>query len=217
MYPRFFMEGRTMKTQCMVLASLISALLLRCTTPLPKEGIFGQYSFQYEGATYLIHSLTPKYKDGYNVLIQKRGDQIVLQGIDREQDGILDELIVGEIPLEKAKEIYKKGISEAERRGNVYKKNVNREYRTTIDDYTYVVVTYLLELGSIYNRLTIMEPWFSKVEVVILDSGADGTLDKIEKGEGILEEYQKKYSLVLQRGLKEKKVIKSEGTYQVVM
>ena len=60
----------------------------------------GGFSYNYEGKMYSIESLTPESREGYNYLIQKENDKLVLRAIDKEQDGILDKLLVGNISLE---------------------------------------------------------------------------------------------------------------------
>lgn len=53
--------------------------------------------------------------------------------------------------------------------------------------------------------------------VVVLDLNADGMLDRMEKGTESLRLYQRLYREVLSRGLKEKRVVKKDGMYIVVV
>ena len=92
-------------------AAGLIAILINCGPTRPKIEI-GGYDFKYEGKTYRIESIAPNFMEGYNTLILKEDDRIVLKATDKEQDGILDVVDIGELSLEKAKEIYQEGLAQ---------------------------------------------------------------------------------------------------------
>lgn len=195
-------------------AAGLIAILINCGPTRPKIEI-GGYDFKYEGKTYRIESIAPNFMEGYNTLILKEDDRIVLKATDKEQDGILDVVDIGELSLEKAKEIYQEGLDAGERRGYIRKKSIAREYQTTIDRKDYILATYILALGEIYNKLVIRDHFYR--EFILLDREADGILDEIEKGEEKLGYYQQLYRRVLNNGLREGRIVKPDGKYLVVL
>jgi hypothetical protein len=188
-------------------------ILIGCRTGRPTIGI-GGYSFEFEGESYRIESITPSFQDGHNILIRKVGNQLVLKAIDIQQNGHLDEVEVGNISIERARKIYRHGIDEGEKRGYVRIKTFAREYRTRIDHNQYIMATFIVEVGRIYNKLVVRD--LSRREAVIIDKEADGQLDLIEKGDRDLGYYQKHYRMVLIRGLEERRLVRENGRYKVV-
>lgn len=191
---------------------VVFIVVLGCGARRPVIEV-GGYFFEFEGKTYRIESITPNFLEGYNMLILREGEQLVIKGLDKEQDGVLDELSIGDISLEKAKEIYQEGIREGRRRGYIRVRSIAREFRTVIDSNRYILVTYILALGEIYNKLTINH--FFGEDTVVLDLEADGIIDKVEMGDKSLGHYQKIYRMVLGRGLMDGDVVKTDGMYIV--
>lgn len=176
----------------------------------------GGYNFEYEGQTYRIESVNPNKGVGYNVLSVKEGERNVALGLDRDQDGFLDGIVEGEISLRRAREIYSAGISDGERLGRIKSKVLTQEYRTAVGQYTCILVTYQLAIGDIFNRLSLVNTYYAPIEAILLDQGADGNLDLIERGEKEMEFYQAIYEQVIENGLKYGKVAESQGKYQVI-
>ncbi|MFQ6112923.1 MAG: hypothetical protein ACE5NG_02410 [bacterium] len=204
---------------CLVV--VISTIIHGCgsSATLRRNSTVGRISFDFNGRTYSIESVNPKSKSqlGYNLLVRREGQTILFKAVDKEQDGLLDELVIGDVSLEKAQEIYLEGLVAAETHGSIKKRDFPRVYRTSDELNRYELRTYILKLGEVYNKLTITKADGLKEEIVVLDLGADGTLDEIEKGQESLGHCQQLYSEVLDRGLKEKKVAKTDGMYHVVM
>jgi hypothetical protein len=194
--------------------AFLTILTAGCRTFGPKVEI-GGYGFSYEGREYRIESVTPSYSEGYNILSLRDGDNLVLKGIDKEQDGQLDELLVGRISLDEARKIYREGILEGERRGYLRKRTFAREYKTTDSINDYILATYILATGEVYNKLTINRKHSFGDSVTVFDQDADGQLDRIESGFESLSTYQKYYDEVLDRGLKDRKIVKSGKGYIV--
>lgn len=197
------------------LVVVASMILVGCASRIPVIETGGYY-FDFEGKTYRIDSVNPESMVGYNILALKEEEQNVVVGIDKDQNGSLDEVVAGNVSLQKAREIYLAGIADGEKQGRVKSETMTQEYRMVVDQYTYSLITYKLAVGEIFNKLIITNNYFNREEAVLLDQGADGRLDKIEIGERDLEHYQSIYAQVIERGLTYGRVKKSNGTFQVV-
>jgi hypothetical protein len=195
--------------------AVASMTLASCAAARPVIEIGGYY-FESGGATYRIQSVNPTSKVGYNILALKEEDRDVVLGLDYDQDGVLDGVVEGQLSLREASRIYGEGIAEGERRGIVRSRVQTQEFRTVINQYTYVLVTYHLAVGDVFNKLTILTEYYAPEEAILLDLGADGKLDTVEKGDRDLEHYQTLYEQVLRRGLQFGRVVKAGGLYHVL-
>jgi hypothetical protein len=194
--------------------AVLAVWIAGCQSSGPKVEI-GGYGFTYQGREYRIESVTPSYSEGYNILSLREDDKLVVKGIDKEQDGQLDELLVGKISLDEAKTIYHEGIREGERRGYLRKRTFAREYKTSDPLNDFVLATYILATGEVYNKLTISNKQVFGDPSVVFDEDADGQIDRIERGFEALSAFQKQYDNVLERGLKDRKIVKSGKRYIV--
>ncbi len=178
--------------------SLVGVMLAiwGCVPKGPRVEV-GGFAFHYDGLEYRIESITPNYSEGYNILTRREGDQLVLKAIDKEQDGRLDEVVTGNLALEIAQAIYREGILEGERRGYIKTRTFAREYRTfdTLNDY--ILATYVLATGEVYNKFSVIKKALVKSSWdVVIDQESDGTIDKIETGRELLSYYQTLYEKV---------------------
>ncbi len=204
-----------MKRLCGVWVAVATIMLAGCAASRPVIEI-GGYSFEFQGSTYRIQSVNPTSKVGYNILARREGDRDVVLGLDYDQDGVLDGVVEGQLSLQEASRVYGEGIAEGERLGIVRSRVQTQEFRTVINQYTYVLVTYHLAVGDVFNKLTILTEYYAPEVAILLDLGADGRLDTIEKGDKDLEHYQSLYEQVLQRGMQFGRVVKAGGLYHVL-
>jgi hypothetical protein len=204
-----------MRKRRLIRFALISLLITGCAAGRRVIEV-GGYDFDFEGQTYRIDSVNPRSEVGYNLLTRREGDESVVLGLDYDQDGSLDGVVEGQVPLERARQIYIAGIVEGQRLGRVRSKVQTEEFRIVINDFTYIVTTYKLALGTVFNKLTIMTAYYAPEVAVILDLEADGRLDTIEKGDQMLSYYQGLYEQVLDRGMRLGRVERIEGIYQVL-
>lgn len=194
---------------------IILSLALACA----KHGNIveiGGYTFDYKGKTYRIQSITPTISEGYNFLTLRDGETLVLKAVDKEQDGILDEVQVGDLSLDQANFIYNIGITEGERRGYIKKRTFAREYQFSDVERNYVLATYILAMGEIYNKLTINDRTGFRSSAVVLDTDADGKLDEVAEGTETLGFYQRIYQNVLEKGINANRIHKMSGHMVVV-
>lgn len=173
----------------------------------------GGMQFVFEGEQYVIRSYTPPTLEGYNILTLIRNGEVIFRAIDKEQDGVLDEVIEGEIDLETAREIYARGIRDAHEKGKVRSRSLAREFILAVDFRTYRMTTYMLALGDIYNRLVITN--IDNEQAVVVDYDANGKLDTVEEGDRDLKYYQGLYRIVLNYGMKNGDIIKTDNRFLV--
>jgi hypothetical protein len=173
-----------------------------------------ELKFNYGGEEYKIISYSTEDTEGYNYLIKEENDNVIIKCIDQQQDGVIDEVITGNISLDEANTIYSDVITMAEIKGSVKKKYFKRYYGTTVNDYYYDIKTYILASGQQYNIFSVMN-YTTNSTVTLEDEKADGRLDNFQNGNGKLEEYQRLYKMVIQKGLEDKKIKFEDGSYQV--
>jgi hypothetical protein len=208
-------EDRVMKILKIFATALISALILGCATTRPALKA-GGYPFTYEDKQYRIESVTPKTDVGYNILVFGESDQITVKAIDNDQDGVLDKVIKGDIQLAELQKIYETGLSFGKMHGTVKNRVPSREYRTSDVINFYVLNTYKLATGDIYNKLSIISKRTFQDPTVLLDLSADGSLNQVKGSEEKPEKYQNMYDLVLKRGLEDGQVVKTDGMFEVI-
>ena len=205
-----------MRIKSVITVIILAAIIMGCGVTRPPINTSG-ISFDYEGKTYRIESMTPQFKEGYNVLVLKEGNKTFLRAIDKEQDGLLDKVVQGKLTLAQADEIYRYGIAEAKHRGNYRKRDFARVYRTSDVMNDYVLRTYVLAVGETYNLFSVQNKNTQEFKSVVLDLAADGSLNEAEKGAENMEYYQKLYQEILDQGLKEGKILKTDEMYLVAL
>jgi len=171
-------------------------------------------TFSHQGEEYKILGFSPQQTEGYNLLIREDQNEILLKCIDKQQDGILDEVIVGDISLEEANNIYQGAISTASAKGSLKQKYFEHYYLTSDKEHTFELRTYVLVDGETYNVFAI-KPFNGDYSYIIRDLEADGSLDYFEAGEGDLEIFQSYYDDVVRKGISRDKIKFSEGVYYV--
>jgi len=170
--------------------------------------------FSHQGEEYKILGFSPQETEGYNLLVREVQNEILLKCIDKQQDGVLDEVIVGNISLERANNIYQEAIWTASAKGSLKQKYFEHYYLTSDKENTFELRTYVLVDGETYNVFAI-KPISNKFSYVIRDLRADGSLDFFEEGEGDLELFQSYYDEVVQKGISRDKIKFSDGVYYV--
>jgi len=198
-----------------LLAGIITLGLVGCGLRQPVVEL-GGYAFRYGGKEYRIESVTPSTLEGYNILTRRDRGELVFKAIDKDQNGVLDEIITGEVPFDEAGRIYEEGLQEGEKRHLIRRRSTVREYRTSDAAGDYVLTSFVLALGDIYNRLTITQRQAFRETVILTDCNADGSIDLIERGVGTVVTYQPKYDRLLEKARRENKLILTDGHYLVI-
>ncbi|MBN2414740.1 hypothetical protein JXO52_02810 [bacterium] len=175
-------------------------------------------SFEYEGDSYTIQSHNPDTQVGYNILVSMQDEKTVFKALDEQQDGVIDKVVVGDIPMWKAQTIYDAGIKSGREKGAVKKRYVERTYTCSDANYYYVLQTFELAVGDVYNKLVIQDRSTSFFQTIVTDIDADGSLNRIDKdGKLSMDAYQDFYKTVIARGMSEGKIQKSDNKYLVAM
>ena len=145
------MEDRMMK-RMVSLITVIGLIVIITGCSATRQNIaVSRYTFNFEGKMYVIESMTPDKTEGYNVLLHKVDEKMVMRAIDKEQDGRLDSIMKGTISLDDADRIYNAGIAMGRAKGQVKKRDFTRVYRTSDLMNDYVLKTYILTIGEEYN------------------------------------------------------------------
>ncbi len=193
--------------------NIIPVYFITCISTGPEIKV-GGYSFEFQGKNYNIESVTPNNVEGYNMITRREGTDLVFKAIDKEQDGTIDELSIGNMTIDQAQLIYQAAIDEGEKKGFLRKRTLSREYRSSIGGDRFILTTHILALGDTYNKLSYYEI-IQGIEVEMIDLEADGIVDRIDEGNKDLGYCQKIYRNIIDRGLKYGKVQQINGKYIV--
>ena len=201
-----------MKCALLVLV-LSSALLAGGCGSTKNEPSHYKFVFSHDGDDYEIISVVVSSDGGHNFLTSRDRGRLVLSAKDIDQDGTLDTVLIGDVELGVANDIYVAGIDEARRSGRYREQVSSRIFKYDRPGYTYVVQTFILESGDRYNTLIYFDA--AGNEVLCLDSDADGTLDRVTRGTVDLQLSQEFYELVLEEGLRRGRIVVMDDGYSV--
>ncbi len=206
-----------MKFYKTIIIAVLMAVFAGCRTTRPLP-VSGGYTFPHEGEEYQLSSMNPEARVGYNLLLKRNGDVIVFQAIDKNQDGVLDEILRGDLTLEQAQAIYAAGLETGRKRGSVRNQTAKvPQYFVSYVSSSYVIQSYIFAVGDMLNRFTIFPQHNENNPIVILDNGADGLLDQVQGDIDVdPDSYQQIYTRILERGVSEGKIAHNQGSYLVV-
>ena len=193
----------TASTMALALAAL--SLLGCASSDLPASPSF---VFDLDGVPYVIVAVGPASEPA-NDLVQLDGSRVLLRGRDLDQDGTLDTLLVGAVPLAVADAIYRRGIEAARARGVAQSREPSRLFELA-DAGSRLVVWSQAEGGSgWHNRLVRYGP-SGQPGPVYVDTDADGRLD-----DGAPDRAQSDYQRILEAGLREDRIERVDGRLRV--
>lgn len=172
--------------------------------------------FSHEGEEYKIFGFSPNETVGYNYLIKQENNEILIKCIDKQQDGTLDEVIVGDISLKEANSIYREAILTASASGFLKEKYFENYYITSDKQNIFEVRTYALADGDIYNFFAVKDINDEDDIYIARDLLANGNLDYFEEGDGDIRQFQSFYDEVIEKGIQDDKIKVSKGTYRIV-
>lgn len=189
------------------------------------------FSFNYDGDEYEIISKFQGENVLENVLVMyDENGEIIIEGIDEDSDGAIDELQQGEISLSELNRIYYAGIEQAFESGNLDSKNELRMFEfqdppfiyriETIgyDDYrsrTRMVYGYMKEV-SLFNKFIIIQTENER-EIILRDLDVDGRLDIAVRPENTdISNYQSVYREILGEGLSSDRIVRIDQMYIVL-
>ena len=158
------------------------------------------FPFVHNGVEYQIVSVVASVDGGHNFLTRREEGHIVFSAKDEDQNGVLDTIIEGDMPLELANQIYEIGIAQARDRGKYRELPGSRIFELNQLGFTLMVRTITPDEGDFYNTFIHFDTRGN--EVVGVDDDADGFLDRIEKGVLDLSTIQAQYSMALEEGVR---------------
>lgn|GEM_PF-527547 len=197
-----------------VIVCLFSAgFLIGCATQKPVASV-SQYRFEYEGNQYRIRSVMSE-RDGesYNQLMAE-----TFVAADYDQDRLIDMVELGNVSVKEAQKIYDYGLAKLERedRLRIRGPRVDRFVWET-DDFSYEISSFRPRNKPPFNEFKI----FDERQVVnyrvavAVDHNADGSLDEVLSGDLKVEDMQSAYEKIMQRGLKQQKLIRENNSVLV--
>lgn len=173
------------------------------------------FHFDSDGETYEVVSLSLASGEGVNYLLHRDGDRVVLRARDEDQDGHIDQVLIGSLNLREADSLYGVGIAEAKRRGQYASREPARAYVVTLPEGIFCIRSILLDPGRWYNAFTVSNVDGSD-EVFLLDTNADGVLDDTELDPVTMQRLQKQYRSILDEGLLQGRIERSTSGYLVL-
>ncbi|MBN2010565.1 hypothetical protein JW960_14560 [candidate division KSB1 bacterium] len=163
-----------------VCAVLFIIVIYGCAHQRPPRETATQYRFVYQDATYRIRSITaPNNSSSYNELIGEN-----FMAADYDQDQVIDLIVLGDVPLNEAQQIYEFGLNE------VKQDNKLQEQMPSVNRYFLEKMDYYMEIRSFrpYNSRPFNEFKILKSRrtddsdiSVFADNNADGIIDDILK------------------------------------
>lgn len=186
---------------------LFLLMLTKCASS-EKNMRVSQFNFDYKGESYVIRSsYCPDDPASCNELI---GNNFI--AVDFNQDRFMDKIIKGNIPLSEAQEIYDYCLGILERQNKL--EEINRklfEYFVKKTDFDYTITTFYGRSGSPFNEFKITDkrkPLTTQI-YIFNDNNADGVLNDSIKGNFKIQEAQIEYERIIEKGLKENELLKS--------
>jgi hypothetical protein len=173
------------------------------------------FHFQVDSTTYEVISLSLASGEGVNYLLRREGDEVVFRARDDDQDGRIDQVLIGDESLRTADSLYALGIEEAKRRGQFAKREASRVFVVSREDGVYSIRSVMLGPSSWYNAFIVSDPAGSR-EVFLLDSDADGVLDPTELGDASMRHWQSRYREMLEEGIRSMRVERTLSGYVVL-
>ncbi len=195
-----------------VFASALLALgACGSTRPAATQHVF---RFTHDGHDYEIISVVVSADGGHNFLTRRDEGEWVLSAKDENQNGRLDTVLIGDVTLPLANEIYEAGIAEARARGKYREQTGSRIFEYQSLEYLYVVQTFVADSGEWYNSFAHFD--INGREVVIFDTDADGDLDRVARGVVDIEASQRVYELALEEGIRCGRILATNGRFVVL-
>lgn len=181
-----------------------------CATAKENKLSTSQCRFRLGDSVYRIMSISSNEPGEYgNKLI---GEDFV--AVDFDRDRIIDRILLGEVTLDYAQEVYNRGLQV------LAEKNKLVETPIAVSRYIQEKRGYYHEIKSFqpaetmaFNEFAIFEkgPLKTTPSVIVVDQQADGTLDQILKGAMALKDAQTLYAEAIQAGLANKLLVKVDS------
>lgn len=192
---------------------LIILMLDGCAHQKSKVSV-SQYKFDFNDRTYRIRSISSGDKTvSYNELIGEK-----FMAADYDQDRVIDSILLGEVSLSEAQQIYDYGLNEVSKEKKLQIRNpgINR-YLHEKNDIQLEIRSFRPTNAQSFNEFKITDNRLlvSPEIIILVDQNADGFLDEVLKGSITLEKAQSQYAEAIAAGLQKGELIKANGTILV--
>lgn len=173
------------------------------------------FRFNVDDRAYEVISLSLASGEGVNYLLRRDDGRVVFRARDDDQDGHIDQVLVGDQGLREADSLYALGIEEAKRRGQFARREASRIFVVKRNDATYSVRSIMLGTTNWYNAFTAGDAAGSR-QVFLLDSDADGVLDPTDLDDAAMRRWQSMYRSILDEGVRSSRVRRGPSGYMVI-
>lgn len=192
---------------------LAASLLLSCAN-LRSEPEQTVYRFKYGDSDCQIVGSRAPGGERVNLLVGRENDQVVFRALDRDQNGMIDEVLQGDVSVEEANAIYAEGIAHSIRRGKYRERRVPMVYEVIDRGRIYIIRTHPEGDDSFRNTFTMYDR-ATGGEEAFEDADADGVLDAAGEGQEEWQRNQELYVRVLEAGVRDGRIAKVCGRYIV--
>lgn len=196
-----------MDTHPRLVAVGLALLGAGCASTAPAGG--SAFQFEWGGAIYEIVA-DRRSHEATNDLVQRNGATVALRARDRDQDGALDTLLVGALPLSEANAIYAAGIERACAARACRVQEPARTYTLTRLGERWVVWSIARGGSDWMNRFA--RYGADNEADIFADTDADGVLDATAPGAA-----QRAYHHLLDVGRREGRVERVGSRYRVLV
>ncbi len=197
---------RIYKSFFLPLSLIIALIMLFGCSSTKSLRVSPFYYFDYNGDNCRIRSISSSDKT------QSRNELLGndFMAYDTDQDGTLDQIVLGEIPLSEAQKIYDYALNKLNNENKLREINPDDDkYQYVNSKYTYEIRTFRPVNGKPFNQFKVIKNYqiASQIPVIMIDKNADGKLDAVLKGDVGVEKFQKKYDELLKKGLQNQEFI----------
>ncbi|MEQ9263975.1 MAG: hypothetical protein RLN81_02050 [Balneolaceae bacterium] len=203
-----------MKLPSSLLLLIACSTLLACSTTKQKVKR-STFVFSVQESVYKITSLNTPSGEGSNILASVNdSDHGNWAAKDLDQDGTLDVILKGSASLDFANEVYWTGIEQAKNNGQYKSRYALRSYELITEESILTIRSYIAadsnptNMFIIFNKLT-------NAETILVDTNADGILNRTEKGILEIESAQKLYTETLEKGILDNRITLINEVYLV--
>ncbi len=180
-----------------------------CTGSRPPVSA-SSYQFSFKNQDYQIRSIASvDVRESCNELKANN-----LLAIDFDQDGIIDRVVLGNLTLSEAQQIYDYGLDKVAKENKIQERvPVLNYYVHENADYDYEIRSFQPINSQPFNQFKVIDkrPMIPSQLVIIVDQNADGNLDEVLVGITTPEQYQAKYAEILKEGIQKNKLVKTDN------
>ncbi|WP_340104227.1 hypothetical protein [Rhodohalobacter sp. 8-1] len=173
------------------------------------------FTFTYEGKTYEIAGYSNESGESLNYLTFRDNGDVVFRAVDRNQSGLIDQVIHGSISVLEANEIYRAGIQLALENDQFKRIDRNRIFEQEYGDYQLMVESYLKKEDQFHNRFVLFNLNWDLVGIY-WDEDSDGTIDRKDAGDLDMELVQELYSIAISSADKQKRLEKTDNDQLII-